>query len=62
VNYDNSFLVTITVIGAYGHHRAVTIYLHVAPSTFRHTLLVSGKDSELQYEAYCHDHDMQILH
>jgi len=25
------------------------------------TLLVSWKDSRSQYEAYCHDHDMQLL-
>jgi len=36
VNYDNSLVVTITVT-THGHHLAVTIYLHVAPSTDRHS-------------------------
>jgi len=37
VNYDNSLVVTITVTLTYGHHLAVTIYSHVAPSSGRHT-------------------------
>jgi len=37
VNYDNSLVVTITVAYYSWHHLAVTIYLHVAPSTCRHT-------------------------
>jgi len=35
VNYDNSLVVTINVTD--GHHLAVTIDLHVAPSPGRHT-------------------------
>jgi len=36
VNNDNSLVVTITVTFYFGHHLAVIIYLHVAPSPGRH--------------------------
>jgi len=36
VNYDNSFVVTITVTCNLGHRLTMTIYLHVAPSICRH--------------------------
>jgi len=40
VNYDNSLVVTITVTVTHGHHLAVTIYFHVAPSPGRHSTVI----------------------